>query len=130
MCIRDSGNWVQHEAYPDEKFMVDFSLLHSIDLELIECVGIPLTPEILVKAGFNRYYSENKFRIKVSVEYMPLLKRIDLYSCNEGSFRAYLINGLYDSKETTQTILNVITSVHQLQNLYFALTGEELNIEL
>jgi hypothetical protein len=70
---------------------------------------IPLTPEILAKAGFvngklNKFYVFANGNLTV-----------------EGYEADY--NGLY-----VGNIKN--TYVHQLQNLYFALTGEELNIEL
>ena len=76
----------------------------------LECYEpIPLTPEILVKAGFvngklNKFYVFGNGNLTV-----------------EGYEADY--NGLYIGN-----IKNIY--VHQLQNLYFALTGDELNIEL
>jgi len=74
---------------------------------------IPLTPEILEKCGFEKGY--------------------DVYS--KDSFEiAYIINGfdevgyvLIINKEAESVIFHYL---HQLQNLYFALTGQELDTNL
>lgn len=69
---------------------------------------IPLTPEIFEKCGFikhidtgNEFYTIGDFALHKNKEWF------NHHSCN-----------------------NSIDTVHQLQNLYFALTGEELKIEL
>lgn len=73
---------------------------------------IPLTPEILEKAGFsqgNIFWKIEK-DIKISV----------------GGGRANI-----GSNFSTSAIFTVdVKYLHQLQNLYFALTGEELTINL
>jgi hypothetical protein len=74
-----------------------------------EAEPIPLTPEILVKAGsvngkLNKFYVSGNGNLTV-----------------EGYEADY--NGLYIGN-----IKNIY--VHQFQNLYFASTGDELNIEL
>ena len=67
---------------------------------------IPLTPEILVKAGFGQ--NGHFFNIR-HLEYTLVSNRM-WYK--------------------TKIIDKPLKYVHQLQNLYFALIGEELNIEL
>ena len=62
---------------------------------------IPLTPEILEKCGFENSY-------KFGMVWHNYLKRY-----------AVVVNG--------ESIENVPQNLHQLQNLYFALTGTELN---
>jgi hypothetical protein len=74
-----------------------------------EITGIPLNEEWLVKMGFIRIrdypvYSLNDFRIELNLV--------------ESKWKA----DLYVNK-------TVILYVHQLQNLVFALTGEELTIK-
>lgn len=69
---------------------------------------IPLTEEWLVKFGFNN--KGNKYTIDNSRIICHL--KIDI-KVSGSKYR-----------------LNHIKNVHQLQNLYFALTGEELTIEL
>lgn len=72
--------------------------------------GVPLTPEILEKAGFTLFpwgwvkKASNGFGIRLNVQ----------------SF-SYDVSGNSPVK---------IEHLHQLQNLYFALTGEELEINL
>lgn len=72
------------------------------------CQGIELTEEILLKCGFlnwNGYYS--KSHIKYEEENIIL---------NFWSDDSYIIKG--------------IKHLHQLQNLYWCLTNEELNVTL
>lgn len=68
---------------------------------------IPLTEEILLKCGFERYEFDNgQYRFKNR-----------LIVIRDGKFVDYGSDV-------------IITSLHQLQNLYFSLTGEELTINL
>lgn len=73
------------------------------------CKPIPLTEEILLKCGFNeteklpgtqKRYEKKKIKISIS---------------NSGNFYTNKIQVIY---------------LHQLQNLYYALTNEELTIKL
>ena len=65
--------------------------------------GIPLTEEWLLKFGFDK----------------------DIFTCG---YKADIVKGIlyldYGEIELTE-----VKHVHQLQNLYFALTGEELKIQ-
>jgi hypothetical protein len=79
---------------------------------------IPLTPEILEKAGFDdvrlddlRVIEYNrKDTVKISIEHFA-----DMH------IFIFCISGMK---------VTPVDHLHQLQNLYFALTGEELNIKL
>ena len=75
---------------------------------------IPLTPEILVKAGFEKIYKSQMhttfYKDKVSYYFWHQTARQ----------YADFMGNQYDN----------IQNVHQLQNLIHALTGEELNIQL
>jgi hypothetical protein len=73
-----------------------------------ELEGIPLTPEILEKAGF-------QYQADINNGYYEL----DSFSLDEtdGGF-------LHNACD------NSVDYLHQLQNLYFALTGSELEIQL
>lgn len=103
------GNWVT--TFEDEtpiqitprKFEVGVCRYGAQDFN-----PIPLTPEILEKAGFERY-APMMYRLKNGWHWIT----VDVNS-------AY-ING-------KQLIL--LEHLHQLQNLIFALTGEELEIKL
>jgi len=91
----------------------------------IEPVGIPLTPEILERAGFEKEFSASN--IGVTVEETLNFRKY-------GGTRTYF-TGWQNGKVHISPDMNCCASiklkfVHQLQNLYFALTGEELPIEL
>lgn len=89
----------------------------SYDCQEIE--PIPLTPEILEKSGFDK---DNWFLFKKGGNgwhtYLFKMK-------GEGLHYGYVEDGQF-TEETQQPI----KYVHQIQNLIFALTGEELNIQL
>ena len=78
----------------------------KIPLRLVK--PIKLTEEILLKCGFSKrsgIYVKHGFPFSL---------------CKDGEF--------YESDELPTFIF--LQHLHQLQNLYFALTGEELNVEL
>ncbi len=77
---------------------------------------IPLTPEILVKAGF-----ENK---SSTTDYIFEYGKFII-----GGTRKRLFPSVW-GEDGLQDYGDLIEYVHQLQNLYFCLTGDELNIEL
>jgi len=80
------------------------------------CQGIPLTEEILLKCGF-------------------ILKGI-IFRINNGSSHQFDINyspskDMFYYESSSYSILRQfeVKYLHQMQNLYFALTGKELNFE-
>lgn len=89
------------------------AILNDEDIEYIS--PIPLTPEILEKAGF---VTIGRYAIGVGGYNVFAKGRIELLQPNEGD--PYIL-AFYEAK---------ITHLHQLQNLYFALTGQELTINL
>ncbi len=118
------GNWILletqvtlpswHRVMPKDIYDISEGLITLQSLS-----PIPLTPEILEKAGFVR---PSEIR--------------------DASWDAYILNGLmalvikrydgwmvmnYDGSFFSSVILKYL---HQLQNLYFALTGTELEITL
>lgn len=73
---------------------------------------IPLTPEILEKCGFKHTWG-------------------DIYELEDGfGVYASLRNGWMVSQSRDISNIKGADYLHQLQNLYFALTGEELKIKL
>lgn len=76
---------------------------------------IPLTPEILEKAGFEDISSDSQ---NIYAHGGFVLK-------NEGNYKSWIFH------VNNQVVnYNSITGLHQLQNLYFALTGTELEVKL
>ena len=84
-------------------------------------IPIPLTPEILKQCNYYQYYSNRV------LENTEIWKNPDTYICD---LRRYIIDDYppYFLHERTGKI--EIKYLHQFQNLYFALTGEELKVNL
>ena len=88
---------------------------------------IPLTEEILLKAGFEKIKSRHDYFILSSYDqYNPTPEgcRVNVYFDFDG-VRVY-----YAFESDGARMIRRIHFVHQLQNLYYALTGEELEIDL
>ena len=129
------GNWVQQTKRRQQSKKISNLLILSVgqqgvniawqpDGEKLEpyrqLSGIPLTPEILEKAGF-----EDKGRLGNSWSYLKLGKvNITSHPKKDGTNR---YNFQYDTSLSQSVDLLYI---HQLQNLYYALTQTELKIEL
>lgn len=68
---------------------------------------IPLTEEILLKCGFDKVR-----------EYFTIYNEFDVFKDNKGYYTHINCGNIY------------LNSLHQLQNLFYTLTGEELQINL
>jgi|SRR5690606_18891832 len=84
---------------------------------------IPLTEEILLKCGFERKSYTTK-GVEIEVIYYKI-----------GNIVVYLMRDFFEIEITTSSgQFNLHKTfpkkLHQLQNLYFALTGEELEVKL
>lgn len=110
------GNWVQWEYYPMEVteitetgFLANHEI-HPNQEELEDAEGIPLDEEILEKCGLTKGWNDlgGEQALEVDLEINILyLQPID--GCSGGHM--FRVPCEY---------------LHQLQNLYFALTGKEL----
>ena len=99
------GNWVQ-DRHSEECGMIDIVVLGIIDaMENHSYEPIPLTEEWLVRFGF---------------EYSDLNGDSGLWKIPPFQIYGKYNQFIYDYKLD-------VNYVHQLQNLYFALTSEELN---
>lgn len=83
-------------------------------IDLFQFNPIPLTEEILLKCGFEKI--ENNWKV--------------LSYSNVFYFSWERLAGSAFSLDNESIYLPHIEYLHQLQNLYFALTGEELEINL
>lgn len=101
--------WLWNDDLMDNEAVSVFEInedeLNGFKYRMRESEPIPLTEEWLVKFGFEKHG-----------EYYILMNPVLLLKDNEGSFGVSFWQG------------NDMKYVHQLQNLYFALTGEELEI--
>jgi len=93
----------------------------NIGLALQDLFPVPLTPAILEKCGFE--FKDMMFANK-PMRYW----RKDWFCLNLFDKSDKYVLYLWNEKETEKSVY--ISSLHQLQNLYFALTGEELTINL
>lgn len=85
---------------------------HSQFIEFIK--PIPITEDILVKCGFIKSESETAVYFNYGTSLLISFPKNDKY------FLVSYNGAFYDHVE----------SVHQLMNLYFALTGKELEVKL
>lgn len=100
------GNWVRLK-YHDHKFQVEAEFIVSVKKGFELCQPIPLTEDWLLKFGFehddpNSFWRKDGFFF--DLYHLPLDNIIE-----------------HDSK-----VIAHVKYVHQLQNLYYALTGKEL----
>jgi hypothetical protein len=90
------------------------SVIHGHDYEVFE--PIPLTSEILERYGFEKCYNS------------PYTLRYE-YALNPKIGAGWnLVNNHFSVRYISENFTH-IKYLHQLQNLYFALTGEELEIK-
>lgn len=107
------GSWIDQEGYVqlDEKFLTVFFSSFSYK----ELFPIPLTPQMLVKCGFKKQgdYGVLHHNPKIGIRFYAFnTERCDI---------------IQDDKFISLTNSQV-KYLHQLQNLHFALTGTELEI--
>jgi len=112
------GNWFKEY---DEFRQVTYNTIRYLNNNEDESYNpIPLTEEILLKAGFEKKGWQQYLKMKIS-EYNSLWYFDGIISI--------LCEGIRDYDDLI-TIKSECKYVHQLQNLYYALTGEELEIDL
>jgi hypothetical protein len=85
---------------------------------------IPITEERLLKFGFEKH-TQDIFSISICESN---LKRLVIFNISSTKYGVGFVD-YYTGKENSETLPTELESVHQLQNLYFALTGEELTIK-
>jgi hypothetical protein len=102
------GNWLKR--LDNTLFQVTGNDIHSMDdlPDYLKPHPIPLTEEWLLKLG--------------------ILKNGHNCFTSGGWCELYFVNGVLNFEYDDKTIA-IAENVHQLQNLYFALTGEELTIK-
>lgn len=85
--------------------------------------GIELTTVILVMSGFTED-NNGHFWIDLQTHYLEFIPMAD------GFYPTYVQKPELSSQEEQRVSLNRIKFVHELENLFFILTGKELNITL
>lgn len=118
------GNWVMTDK-PEQAVDV---LCDSLSTTTHKCMTmdslspIDLTPDVLRKCGF-----EDKNALKELLLSCPT-GGVLTYQCYEG------VHGVVYERDWEDDLIEphdlFITSLHRLQNFYYAVTGEELNFQL
>ena len=110
--VNRSGAVLQYEG--DTNTEIEGVRRSTVSINDIEPVRI--TEEILIKSGFYKDEGSIRFYIK------------HVMNSSICAFRVLLSNtGLYFPNTSNVEWVNM-TGVHQLQNLYFAITGQELSV--
>jgi len=102
---------------------------------LEEFVPVPITDDILVKAGFEKHDDSNEYRTNISFVKLYGLDEsgndcfINLLKCESDSGEIYY--QFFVEDEINENTLNIsFKHVHRLQNFYFELSNNELEINL
>jgi hypothetical protein len=103
------GNYVM-DGYDIEK--VNYRMIEMLVKNQAEFDPIALTEEWLLKFGFKKDLGNDLF-----------------FDVNSNSFLIFQNNRIELLDEENNKCICFCKSVHQLQNLYFALTGEELTFK-
>ena len=96
-----------------------------IDTKIIHFKPIPLTEEWLLKFGFE--YTNECDEIKELV--FKISDWLKFYFNNEDNYKSGCLFVGIEETDIGSSNAVFIESVHQLQNLYFALTGKELSLK-
>lgn len=110
------GNWVMGYRKPIKWSLENFDLLKQADLDEIIKEPIPLTEELLLKCGFK------------SVSGDAMVHKLNRHFRLEYALGEYVLRIKTDRHDSSY--VRVVRSLHQLQNLYFDITGKELEVEL
>ncbi len=118
------GNWLRYndlfiQVYKIGEISFSCTHRHLIYFVAEDCYPIPLTPSILKGCGFIDYAVEGFWYLEIGNETV-------LMSGGDSVW----IEKIVDEKEGHSVGLGGAENVHQLQNLYYALTQTELKIQL
>jgi hypothetical protein len=110
------GNWVEHNQPKRGYYTTVQESTFSVNVEKL-FKPIPITEEWLLKFGFEKKYDTFEFN-GLNVDGCVVHFSFDKWASE------------YEIENCDYTeVPSDIQHVHQLQNLYFALTGEELTIK-
>lgn len=118
------GNKVYYENPHGDRVETDFSV-NCFDY-ISNISPIPLTEEWLVKFGFDAHEHENGNTYTLQINYSAGFKDFISLVNKGGNKNPLFLGSLTTNYQKHFVLSNQVIHVHQLQNLYFALTGEEL----
>ena len=118
-CVKIGNIYTKIEGISTWDNLIQNSMF--AERELNEFEPIPLTEEILLKCeGYKQNYG---FEINDNTQ-------LDFVITNDGVYPFITQDGEFSRQLPSQVNLERIQHLHQLQNLFFALTGDELEINL
>lgn len=118
------GNYIEIEQYNHIRNIVRICSGSEIDQVIkLRPAPIPLTPEILEKCGFALNSVD-----QLSIEINSMDRHLELNAEVNGNY-FFSINQVHEFGEQSNVTLNYTNYLHQLQNLYFALTNSELTFK-
>ncbi len=124
------GNWIKR-AWDQPAFMVDTVTFSMVKQHPDWYEGVALSAEVLERAGFEIDADESKHQCwHFRLGYNEWDQDFFLQLTDPNDEIDMCITYSRDTPESSCQIINFPKYLHQLQNLYFALTGEELPIEL
>lgn len=92
---------------------------------------IELTPEVLIKCGFKQVEGEDNIWEELKLSNFEIVWWISgMYFITTDGFGGDFDFNHATDEDTYWTIHHSVKHLHQLQNLFFSLTGEELIINL
>lgn len=116
---KEPGRWVPTQVYTLDKEDVNKTYGWECEVSYEDTKGIELDPIWILKLGFTSIEGkENIYHINDGAYQLS-------YDVNNSLFYVHL-----DKDMGYGYVCGHLKYVHQLQNLYFAITGEELKIEL
>ena len=116
------GNFLQWKGSDVENNYFNVTSIEPDFDWLEEAEPIPLTEEWLLRLGFKKDHNED-YLIDLKNHYLMLILSGELWYPN----LAQIPDSQYDEEQIIG--LNSITSVHQLQNLIYIISGEHLTIK-
>lgn len=104
---------------------------HELDIDIEEINPIPLTEDILLRCGFEKYQWQNAFFIKTCFGHLyihlynsKIITRFMSITNDSRGQKSFSLPFIGHRNSTEEIIY-----LHQLQNLIFSLTGEELTFD-
>ena len=116
------GSWAGRQRFDKEIYIVGADTFQN-DIEKY-FTGIPLTEDWLLKMGFVQDLKYTDFFAPDDIG-MMISKKDDLYGIRFSLDVS--VTGIFNLFESEP--ISIIKYVHQLQNIYYALTGTELTIK-
>lgn len=122
------GNWVNGPVSGYKEVTAkDIFLWESVKWE-----PIPLSPEVLEACGFVPFRTNNEMTLELANDLESNALNLTCYDKTATEIRVWVEASQRDDNYNPQftSLLTPLLHLHQLQNLYYSLTGSELQVNL